>query len=38
MSPSDVKQVTQQLGNEYAVVTPGRLLEMISDKSKNDDD
>jgi hypothetical protein len=38
MSPSDVKQVMQQLGNEYAVVTPGRLLEMISDKSKNDDD
>jgi hypothetical protein len=38
MTPSDVKQVTQQLGNEYEVVTPGELLSMIADKSKNDDD
>jgi GxGYxYP putative glycoside hydrolase C-terminal domain/GxGYxYP_N second domain/GxGYxYP third domain/GxGYxYP_N 1st domain len=30
MTPSDLKQVVQQLGNEYEVVTPGRLLEMIS--------
>ena len=30
MTPSDLKQVVQQLGNEYEVVTPGRLLEMIA--------
>jgi len=30
MTPSDLKQVVQQLGNEYEVVTPGRLLEMIT--------
>ncbi len=29
MTPSDLKQVVQQLGNAYEVVTPGRLLEMI---------
>ena len=30
MTPSDLKQVVQQLGNDYAFVTPGRLLAMIS--------
>jgi hypothetical protein len=30
MTPSELKQVVQQLGNEYEVVTPGRLLEMIA--------
>jgi hypothetical protein len=29
MSPSDLKAVIQQLGSEYEVVTPGRLLQMI---------
>jgi len=28
MTPSDLKQVIQQLGNEYEVVTPGKLLEL----------
>src|SRR6266516_3009142 len=27
MTPADLKQVVQQLGSEYEVVTPGRLLE-----------
>ena len=30
MTPSDLKQVVQQLGNDYAFVTPGRLLAMIT--------
>jgi hypothetical protein len=30
MTPSDLQTVVQQLGNEYAFVTPGRLLAMIS--------
>ncbi len=30
MTPSDLKQVIQQLGDEYVVVTPGRLLQMIA--------
>src|SRR2546421_3451083 len=30
MTPSDLKQVVQQLGNDYAFVTPGRLLAMIA--------
>ena len=30
MTPSDLKQVIQQLGSEYEVVAPGRLLEMIA--------
>jgi hypothetical protein len=30
MTPSDLKQVVQQLGSEYEVVTPGRLLEIIA--------
>src|SRR6266702_3655343 len=30
MTPLDLKQVVQQIGNEYEVVTPGRLLEMIT--------
>jgi putative glycoside hydrolase with GxGYxYP motif/GxGYxY motif-containing protein len=30
MTPSDLKQVIQQLGSGYEVVTPGRLLEMIA--------
>jgi putative glycoside hydrolase with GxGYxYP motif/GxGYxY motif-containing protein len=30
MTPSDLKQVVQQLGSEYEIVTPGRLLEMIA--------
>jgi hypothetical protein len=29
MTPSDLKQVVQQLGSEYEVVTPGTLLAMI---------
>ncbi len=30
MAPSDLKQVMQQLGNDYTVVTPGKLLSMIT--------
>ncbi len=30
MTPSDLEQVVQQLGSEYEVVMPGRLLEMIT--------
>src|SRR6266576_892262 len=30
MTLSDLQQVVQQLGSEYEVVTPGRLLEMIA--------
>jgi hypothetical protein len=30
MTPSNLMQVVQQLGNEYQVVTPGRLLELIA--------
>lgn len=30
MSPTDLKQVAQQLGSEYQVVTPGTLLAMIA--------
>jgi hypothetical protein len=30
MTPSDLKQVVQQLGSGYEIVTPGRLLAMIS--------
>jgi hypothetical protein len=30
MTPSDLKQVIQQLGNEYEVVTPGKLLALIA--------
>ena len=30
MTPSDLKQVVQQLGDGYEVVTPGRLLQMIA--------
>jgi hypothetical protein len=30
MGPSDIKQVIQQLGSEYDVVKPGRLLNMIA--------
>ncbi len=30
MGPSDIKQVIQQLGSEYQVVTPGTLLRMIA--------
>ncbi len=29
MTPSDIKQVIQQLGSQYVVVTPGTLMEMI---------
>jgi len=29
MTPSDLRQVMQQLGSEYEVVTPGRLMTMI---------
>jgi hypothetical protein len=29
MTPSDLKQVVQQLGNEYEIVKPSKLLEMI---------
>jgi len=28
VTPSDLKQIIQQLGNEYEVVTPGKLLEL----------
>lgn len=31
MTPSDLKQVVQQLGSEYEVVTPGTLLAMIKE-------
>jgi|SRR5579875_51813 hypothetical protein len=31
MVPSDLKQVIQRLGNEYTVVTPGKLLSMITE-------
>jgi hypothetical protein len=30
LTPSDLKQVVQQLGNEYEVVKPAKLLEMIT--------
>ena len=30
MTPSDLKQVVQQLGNAYEIVKPSRLLEMIT--------
>jgi hypothetical protein len=30
MTPSDLKQVIQQLGDRYEVVTPGRLLQLIA--------
>jgi hypothetical protein len=30
MTPSDLKQVVQQLGNEYEVVKPATLLAMIT--------
>jgi hypothetical protein len=30
VTPSDLKQVIQQLGNEYEVVTPGKLLALIA--------
>jgi hypothetical protein len=30
MTPTDLKQVMQQLGNDYAFVTPSKLLEMIT--------
>jgi hypothetical protein len=30
MTPSDVKQVIQQLGSQYVVVTPGTLMTMIA--------
>src|SRR6266480_1473946 len=30
MTPSDIKQVIQQLGNQYVVVTPGTLMTMIA--------
>ena len=33
MSPSDLKQVAQQLGSEYEVVTPGVLLTMLAQTS-----
>ena len=33
MTPSDLKQVAQQLGDEYEVVTPGRLLAMLAETS-----
>jgi GxGYxYP putative glycoside hydrolase C-terminal domain/GxGYxY sequence motif in domain of unknown function N-terminal len=29
LSPSDIKQIVQQLGSEYEVVTPGTLLAMV---------
>jgi hypothetical protein len=31
VTPSDLKQVVQQLGSEYEVVTPGTLLAMIEE-------
>ena len=30
MTPSDLKQVVQQLGNQYEIVKPSKLLEMIT--------
>jgi len=30
MTPSDLKQVVEQLGNDYEIVTPGTLLAMIA--------
>jgi len=30
MTPSDIKKVIQQLGNQYVVVTPGTLMTMIA--------
>jgi hypothetical protein len=30
MTPSSVKQVIQQLGSQYVVVTPGKLMDMIA--------
>ena len=30
VTPSDLKQIIQQLGNEYEVVTPGKLLALIA--------
>ena len=30
MTPSDLKRVIQQLGNEYEIVTPGKLLALIA--------
>ncbi|MDQ6643664.1 MAG: hypothetical protein M3Y76_04375, partial [Chloroflexota bacterium] len=30
MTPSDIKQVIQQLGNQYVVVTPGTLMALIT--------
>jgi len=30
MTPSDIKQVIQQLGSQYVVVTPGTLMKMIT--------
>ncbi len=30
MSPSDLRQVAEELGSEYEVVTPGRLLAMLT--------
>jgi len=30
MSPSDLKKVAQQLGNEYEVIKPGTLLTMLA--------
>ncbi len=31
MTPSDIKEVIQTLGSQYAVVTPGKLLAMIAE-------
>jgi hypothetical protein len=33
MTPSDIKQVIQQLGSQYVVVTPGTLMEMVAKAS-----
>lgn len=33
MTPADIKQVVQQLGSGYEVVTPGTLLAMIRQNS-----
>ncbi|HEV2661363.1 MAG TPA: hypothetical protein VGU68_12225, partial [Ktedonobacteraceae bacterium] len=30
MTPSDLKQVVEQLGSDYEVVTPGTLLTMLA--------
>ena len=30
MTPSDIKQVIQQLGNQYVVVTPGTLMALLA--------